>query len=251
MKISVLGTGSKGNATLIIGKKEAILIDAGLTFKYINEQLKKYNVNKIDKVILTHTHDDHIHALPQLIKKYNPTIMLSDTMHSQIKGIIPSENYFIIEQPFIIDDIQFTYVRLSHDSEEVYAYIIKENNNEVVYITDTGYINARYHGMFQNKSLYIIESNYDVNMLMNGRYPHHLKRRILSDKGHLSNEDTCKYLSKYIGDKTKGIVFIHLSENNNAKEKVLETANNIINIKLPNYVVVSSQTESTELIEFD
>jgi phosphoribosyl 1,2-cyclic phosphodiesterase len=251
MKISVLGTGSKGNSTLIITKNETILIDAGLTFKYINEQLKKYNVNKIDKVILTHTHDDHTYALPQLIKKFNPIIMLSETMHSQIKNIFISENYFVIDKPFIIDNIHFTYVRLSHDSEEVFAYIIKEEDNEVVYITDTGYINARYHGMFQNKTFYIIESNYDVDMLMNGRYPHHLKRRILSDKGHLSNEDTCKYLSKYIGDKTLGIIFTHLSENNNSYERVIETANTILKDKLPKYVIVSSQTESTELINLD
>jgi phosphoribosyl 1,2-cyclic phosphodiesterase len=248
MKISVLASGSKGNCSLIITNK-VILIDAGMNLKYINKQLKELGINHIDAILLTHTHDDHIIGLPQLIKKYNPTIFLSDSMYFQIKDRMPISNYVIIEDSFAIDHLKVTAVKLSHDSEEVNAYVFNENGKEMVYITDTGYINSRYNYYFTNKSTYIIESNYDVDMLMNGRYPHHLKRRILSDKGHLSNVDTARYLKKFVGDNTKKVILIHLSENNNNPDKVSE----IMKTTLANNIkyIVSSQNERTELIEID
>ncbi len=120
-----------------------------------------------------------------------------------------------------------------------------------MYITDTGYINVKYHEKLKNKNLYIIESNHDIEKLMNGKYPYHLKQRILSDEGHLSNKDCSYYLKTFIGENTNNIILIHLSEENNTEElaynelkKVLEELNrNDIRI------IISRQKERTELIE--
>jgi phosphoribosyl 1,2-cyclic phosphodiesterase len=182
MKATVLASGSKGNASLLITNK-VIMIDAGMNLKYIQKNLLELGINKLDAILLTHTHDDHILGLAGLIKKYDPTIFLSTTMYNQIKNKIVLSNYVIVDELFKIDNLEVTIVKLSHDIEEVYSYIFKEEDKELVYITDTGYINSRYDYYFTNKNAYIIESNYDVDMLMNGKYPHHLKRRILSDKG--------------------------------------------------------------------
>jgi phosphoribosyl 1,2-cyclic phosphodiesterase len=246
MKATVLASGSKGNASLLITNK-VIMIDAGMNLKYIQKNLLELGINKLDAILLTHTHDDHILGLAGLIKKYDPTIFLSTTMYNQIKNKIALSNYVIVDELFKIDNLEVTIVKLSHDIEEVYSYIFKEEDKELVYITDTGYINSRYDYYFTNKNAYIIESNYDVDMLMNGKYPHHLKRRILSDKGHLSNVDTQRYLDKYIGDKTKTVMFVHLSENNNSEEKLLADLKRKDNIKY----IVSKQNMRTELIEID
>ena len=92
----------------------------------------------------------------------------------------------------------------------------------MVYITDTGYINRKILNRIENKDIYLIESNHDEIMLMDGPYPRFLKERVISDKGHLSNKTTAKYLKKIIGNNTKNIILAHISEKNNSKEKVLE-----------------------------
>ena len=121
----------------------------------------------------------------------------------------------------------------------------------MVYITDTGYINSRYFDILSNKNLYVLESNHDVLMLKNGPYPYFLQQRVLSDKGHLSNEQASNYLCKFIGKDTKTIVLAHLSEKNNSEEKALETLNNSLkekNIDFNN-ILIAKQNEPTEVIE--
>ena len=109
----------------------------------------------------------------------------------------------------------------------------------MVYITDTGYINVKYNDYLYNKNAYIIESNHDVEMLMNSSRPYFLKMRILGDEGHISNKDCSYYLKQFVGNETKNIVLAHLSENNNTQELALEeiSKNNFkcdINIALQN-----------------
>ena len=92
-----------------------------------------------------------------------------------------------------------------------------------MYVTDTGYINVKYHDILKNRDLYIFESNHDIEMLNNSRYSFSLRKRILSDKGHLSNYDSAKYLSEFVGDKTKYILLAHLSEENNTSDLAYNT----------------------------
>ena len=99
------------------------------------------------------------------------------------------------------------------------GFVIKSDNKSLAYITDTGYINNKYFDVLYNHNLYIMESNHDVAMLMEGNYPHQLKKRILGNKGHLSNDDAAYYLSEFIGDKTKTVILAHLSDDNNTYDK--------------------------------
>ena len=121
----------------------------------------------------------------------------------------------------------------------------------MVYITDTGYVKAKYFNILKNRNVYLMESNHDIEMLNNGPYPKWLKKRVLGDYGHLSNNASSFYLTKLIGGDTKKIVLMHLSEDNNTKEKSLETLKNTFddyNI-LFDKVEVSDQTNKSELIE--
>ena len=131
------------------------------------------------------------------------------------------------------------------------GFLIKDLNtdNELVYITDTGYINKKILDIIHNKNTYIIESNHDTELLRKGPYPFYLKQRILSDTGHLSNKDCCKYLKDLVGKDTKNIVLAHISENNNTKEIVLDEINNMVNDNGFNYVniYVAEQKHNLDL----
>ena len=249
MKISVLASGSKGNCTFLLIDNKVILIDAGMTCAYVEQQMEELNLNKIDFVILTHTHADHIGGLKVIIKKYNPVVYLTLKMYHELD--IKLDNYSIIDGDFNINDLNVEVFKTSHDVEESNGYIFNYNDKSVVYITDTGYINVKYHEKLKNKNLYIIESNHDIEKLMNGKYPYHLKQRILSDEGHLSNKDCSYYLKTFIGSKTNNIILIHLSEENNTEELALTELKKVLNEINRNdiNVIISKQKERTELIE--
>ena len=249
MITSVLASGSKGNSTFLLVNDKVILIDAGMTCAYIEDNLRELNINRIDCVILTHTHADHIGGLKVIIKKYNPVIYLTLKMYKELEFKL--DNYCLIDGDFNINDLNVEVFKTSHDVEDSNGYIFNYNNKSIVYITDTGYINVKYHEKLKNKNVYIIESNHDIEKLMNGKYPYHLKQRIISDEGHLSNKDCSYYLKTFIGSNTSSIVLIHLSEENNTEELAYNTLIDVLNEINRNdiRVIISKQKERTELIE--
>lgn len=222
MKIATLASGSTGNSTVIEYNDSRILVDIGISTKNIEEKLQELNINPntINAILITHTHVDHIKGLKTFIKKYNPVVFISKEMKNDLDYIT---DYAYYEDTNKIGDIKFNVIKTSHDTYSV-GFIIKLGDKEIVYITDTGYLNKKYFNILKNKQIYIFESNHDVEMLENGSYPFHLKRRILSDEGHLSNEDSAYYLSKYlIGESTKEVILIHLSKENNTEDIAINT----------------------------
>ena len=253
MIVCTLASGSKGNSTFVASSSARILIDLGTTSMYVEKKLKDIKVDpkEINAILISHTHSDHINGLKVFIKKYNPTLFLTEKMLKDINQIFPVNNYVIIDEDFNIDDMSVKVIKTSHDASDSNGYIIESNGKSVVYITDTGYINQKNHNILKNKNVYVFESNYDVEMLLNGKYPYYLKQRILSDRGHLSNKDSARYLSKFIGSDTKKVILAHLSHENNdpviayntLKDKLIEENINFDDI------IVSTQEDRTELIE--
>lgn len=251
MKVCVLSSGSKGNTTYIEAENTKILIDAGNSCKYIFEKLNELNIEpkEIDAILITHTHVDHVKGLPVLLKKINPCVYITEKMYPDLEYL---ENYRIIDNSNIkIKDLNIEVIKTSHDTEDSVGYIVNNNYKSIVYITDTGYINKKYYNTLTDKEIYIMESNHDIEMLSNSSYPFELRQRILSDKGHLSNYDSAKYLSKFIGNKTKYILLAHLSEENNTKELAYNTLTERLDkekIKIEN-IIITTQNKETELIE--
>lgn len=251
MKVIVLSSGSKGNTTFVETDNTKILIDCGNTCKYICQKLASINVNPkdIDAILISHTHVDHIKGLQVFLHKFNTKVYLTQKMQPELSYI---ENYkFINSNNFNIKDITIDIIKTSHDASDSHGFILTNNNSSMVYVTDTGYINVKYHEILKNRNLYIFESNHDVEMLSNSNYPFQLRKRILSDKGHLSNYDSAKYLSEFIGDNTKYIMLAHLSKENNTQELAYETLIDRLNKtnKHVDNIIIAEQDKETELIE--
>jgi len=248
MRIVVLASGSKGNSTYVEYQNTRILLDVGVSCLYITEAFKQYDINPkdIDAIIISHTHSDHIKGLKTFVHQYHPKVYLTDTMAKEIKDL--DVEYEIIEEEFHVKDLVVTSIKTSHDVES-YGYIVK-GDEELVYLTDSGYIKESYFDLLKNKEYYVFESNHDIETLLNGKYPYILKQRILSDHGHLSNADSAYYLSKLTGNRTKCVCLAHLSEENNTEELAFNTLQSAFKKdkkKLP-MVKIAKQNESTELV---
>ena len=249
MRVCVLSSGSKGNTTYIESDNAKILIDVGNSAKYVKEKLEDIGTNPsdINAILITHTHVDHIKGLKVFAKKYNVPVYITDIM---LKSLDFLDNYVILSDEFDINDIHITAIKTSHDAPDSRGYIVTSGEKSIVYITDTGYINRKYFDILKNRNIYIMESNHDIEMLNNGSYPFNLRQRILSDKGHLSNYDSAKYLSSFIGDNTKYIMLAHLSEDNNTEELAYETLDNRLkeeNIHVDK-IIIAKQNKETEFI---
>ena len=253
MKLCVLASGSKGNSSYIESTKSKILIDVGMSCLYIEKALSSIGVRprEIQGILITHTHSDHINGLRVFLKKYNTQLYITEKIYNELKSQIEIENYTLIDRNFILDDLNIEIIKTSHDAEDSNGYIISDESSSLAYITDTGYINRKYHEKLINKDYYVIESNHDIELLMNGRYPYHLKQRILGDRGHLSNKACADYMANFIGENTKGVILIHLSEENNCEEIAYSTFTNILkeNNKTVEKIIISTQTEPTEVIK--
>lgn len=248
MKVVVLASGSKGNVTYIEHNNTRILIDVGKSCGYIEKALKDIDVepNSIDAILITHTHIDHIEGIRVFYKKYKPKVYIMPKMYKYLNNSVDDNNYIYYEEEIMIGNIKVNIIKTSHDVEASVGFLI---NDTLVYITDTGYINQKYIPMLSNKIMYIMESNHDIEMLYTGGYPYHLKMRIASDVGHLSNIDSAKYLSNMIGINTKHIVLAHLSKENNTKELALETLINTLDANNTINIVIADQDERTQVFE--
>ena len=251
MKIKVIASGSKGNSTLIRTDKINILIDCGVTYQYLASELASIDMTPkdLDVVLITHTHSDHIKGLAALVKKTGIKVFILEEMLEEIKNKVPYENINYYTNPLYLEDVKIDLIRISHDVEGV-GFIIESNNKNLVYITDTGYINRKYFPKMKNKNIYVIESNHDEKMLMEGPYPYILKQRVISDHGHLSNNTTANYLNEIVGDRTNKIILAHISENNNTPELAYNTTRDILKEKIDaKEIIIAKQYESLDEIE--
>lgn len=244
MKIVVIQSGSKGNATLVIDQGRVLLIDMGTTLKVVKEALSKENMNllNIDAMLLTHEHIDHTFGI-----RYLPPLPIYCTKETlDLPNTVEIEPY----KKFKIEHFEITPVSTSHDVNNPVGFIIKNKEEKLVYLTDSGKIPGKSLSKLNNADYFVIESNHDVDMLLNSNRPWYLKKRILSDKGHLSNEQSAIYMSKCVGDKTKQIILAHLSEECNDPTVALKTYKKIfkdakINTRKIKFIV-SNQHYSVE-----
>ncbi|MBR4618148.1 MAG: MBL fold metallo-hydrolase [Bacilli bacterium] len=250
MKFKTLASGSKGNSSVVMCGDIKLLIDAGISFLSLKEKLKKDNISieDITAILITHSHQDHIKGLASLIKNTSLKVLIPEKMYDELSNIVPPNKVVYLKEKNKIKNVEIELIHTSHDVACSVGYIITYENKSLVYITDTGYLNRKVLKKITNKSLYLIESNHDEEMLMNGPYPPFLKQRVISDYGHLSNRTTASYLKEVTGDATKYVILAHLSEKNNTEELAYSTTSEALKNKEID-ISIARQSEESKLIE--
>lgn len=233
MKISVLASGSTGNAIYIEKDEFKCLVDAGLTGKKIIENLAEIgrDIKEISHILVTHEHIDHIKGVGVLARKYQiPVFANADTWRYMNIGDINLDQKFHFEkdEEKIFSGVSVRSFGVSHDAANPQFYTFECNGKKISILTDTGYISEKMIDYIKNSDTLVYESNHEENMLMASDYPWKTKQRILSDKGHLSNNDAANYLPHIIGDKTKEIYLAHLSIENNTKDLAYMTSKSVL-----------------------
>lgn len=226
MKFRLLGSGSSGNATLIQEKDEAFLIDAGLPIQTMMRHLDEALEVPLKAIFITHEHSDHIQALEKILKTVDVPFYTTFETFMAIPFLERFKDRFIPvipKRPFFLSPFQVTPFSTSHDAAHAVGYIFQTEEEKLVHFTDAGYIPEADYPLLKGADMYVIESNYDVSMLFDSKRPYHLKQRIHSPKGHLSNEEASYHLMKLMNEKTKLICFSHPSEDCNTDQCITET----------------------------
>ncbi|WP_080843641.1 MBL fold metallo-hydrolase [Cytobacillus gottheilii] len=225
MQFSVLASGSTGNAIYVENGEHSFLVDAGLSGKQMETLFQQIDrdMGKLSGILVTHEHSDHIKGVGIVARKYKLPIYANEKTWlamDNLIGQIPVEQKFTFGMETVksFGSLDIESFGVSHDAADPMFYVFHSSGKKLVLITDTGYVSDRMKGLISNADAYVFESNHDVQMLRMGRYPWSIKRRILSDVGHVSNEDAAIAMSEVAGDRTKSIYLAHLSQDNNIKD---------------------------------
>ena len=225
LEFSVLASGSTGNAIYVGTEKHKLLVDAGLSGKKLEELFAKAHLDPkdLDGLLVTHEHSDHIKGLGIFARRYKLPIYANAKTWDAMSGLIgeipvDQKFHFDMETVKTFEDLDVESFGVSHDAAEPMFYVFHHEGKKLSIATDLGYVSDRIKGTIRDSDMMVFESNHDINMLMMGRYPWNVKRRILGDMGHVSNEDAGAALADVIGDQTKRIYLAHLSKDNNMKD---------------------------------
>lgn len=221
MKFCSLASGSSGNCEYIEYKDTKILVDAGLSGKKVESLLDSIDVDikSIDAIFVTHEHLDHIKGVGVLARRHNLKVFTNrNTFHKMLPTTkeINSENIFFFEneRSFQFKDINVQPINSFHDCSKGSCFTFT-GNEKISIVTDTGFVDQNIMEKIQDSSLYFIEANHDEDMLLQGNYPWHLKQRILSNRGHLSNNSTSNLLQQLLTKNKEIVMLSHLSKDNN------------------------------------
>ncbi|SFS36708.1 MBL fold metallo-hydrolase [Marininema halotolerans] len=235
MKYSILASGSTGNSLYIETDHIRLLIDAGLSGKQLEAKLKEIGADptQLDALLVTHEHIDHVKGLGVFARRYQLPIYMNEatwtSLPTSVGAIHPDQQrIFPVLSTLQLKDITVQSFPISHDAAQPMGFCFHNEDVSLGLVTDTGYINQRIVDKVRGANVLIFESNHDVEMLRMGSYPWNIKRRILSDVGHLSNEDAAEALLDILKGEGEDIHLAHLSQDNNLTELAHLTVRNIL-----------------------
>lgn len=264
MRLCSIASGSSGNCIYVGSDATHLLIDAGISGKRIEEGAAALGLQltQIDAIFITHEHADHISGLGVLARKYGIPIYATP---GTIQAIGQTSSLGKIEKSLFhsvhadekctVKDMTLYPIQTSHDAAEPVAYRISHDKKKIGIITDLGCYNDYTAACLRDLNVLYLEANHDVHMLQAGPYPYYLKQRILSDKGHLSNEASGKLLSRLLNDNMKAVMLGHLSKDNNLPELAYETVKVEIMMSDTPYqaddfpIYIAKRSEVSQMIE--
>lgn len=224
--ISSLNSGSNGNCYYIGNEKEAVLVDVGISCREIEKRLKRLNlsIQKVKAVFISHEHTDHIRGLHSLVKRHKlPVYITTPTLKfGRLYFEYDVARNFKAHETIAVGDLKITAFPKLHDASDPYSFTISCNNINVGVFTDIGLPCENVINHFKQCHAAFLEANYDDDMLDNGNYPYHLKKRIRGGKGHLSNKQALELFKRHRPAFMSHLLLSHLSQNNNSPELVEE-----------------------------
>lgn len=265
MRMMSIASGSSGNCIYIGTDNTHILVDDGISGKKVVEGLKKLDLKPedIDAILITHEHNDHINGLGVLERKCMTPVYGTGGTIKYISGCdylgkMPDGIFHTIDSggSFTIKDLTIGTVPISHDAADPVAYTFKSGERKAGIVTDLGTYDDGIVDAFSGMDVLLVEANHDINMLLTGPYSYPLKQRILSARGHLSNESCGQLVGNLIRDNTEHIVLGHLSRENNFAELAYETVRMEINLTDNEYdakdfdIQVAKRDIPSEIISF-
>jgi phosphoribosyl 1,2-cyclic phosphodiesterase len=226
-RISILASGSSGNSTLLETSRTRLLIDAGLGKRETLRRLAALELapDQLDGIFISHEHNDHIGGLPQILGKWRTTVYLTEPTHEEIERVLPEAyrkrldrvEYIRAGQRFTIGDIEVSAFSIPHDAADPLGFSFRANGTKMALVTDLGYLPELVKHHLRDSDCLVLESNHDLDMLKVGPYPWHVKQRVMSRIGHLSNHSVSEFLAdpEAFDGLARFLVLAHLSENNN------------------------------------
>ena len=221
LRFASLGSGSRGNATLVRSDNALLLVDNGFTIRETERrlQLLGYNVDQLSAILVTHEHSDHIKGVGPLARKYQlPVYTSHGTADHDGLGTLPELVYINPHRPFCIEDITINPVAVPHDAREPCQFVFSCDHCQVGLLTDLGSITPYVVEQYQQCDALMLECNHDPRMLSMGPYPPTLKLRVGGHWGHLSNQQAANFLQQLDTTRLQHLVISHISEKNNTEQ---------------------------------
>lgn len=236
MKLTILGSGSSGNCTYLSTGKTTLLIDAGFGIRSLRRRLQQAGLkaSKVDGILVTHAHGDHIGGLRSLRREISAPIYCSSGTQDECRELLddwPVEQ-FKIGKEFLIGNVSITSFSVSHDAQDAVGFHFKAEGIRGAAVIDTGEISPCMDSFLKGCDWLILESNHDEDLLRLGPYPWDLKRRVLSRYGHLSNQALADFLAHRYDGSAEHLFLAHLSRQNNRPDIALEAASRALSRQL-------------------
>ena len=233
IKFMSLSSGSCGNCYYLGTEKDGILIDAGVSLRRLKSVLQDngLSLDSFSAVLVTHDHLDHIRHLGSYCKRISKPVYTTDTIHRALARhtftaptIGPCKRILEQDQWNEVAGMKVRYFVVPHDATQTVGYAIEIHGRHFVIMTDVGRMTDEAVHFAKNAQTVVVESNYDMDMLMGGPYTHELKMRIVQGCGHLSNDECASAIRRFWHPELKNIFLCHLSENNNTPDLAYKAA---------------------------
>lgn len=229
MRFASLGSGSRGNGSVVASQTTIVLVDCGFSYKEAVLRLKRLGLGPEDlsAIVVTHEHSDHVGGVEALSNKHSIPVYASRGTWIEV-GEESYSNPIYINDLFSIGDIEVSPITVPHDAREPLQFVFSCNGIRLGILSDLGSVSHRVIEGFQDLDAISIEFNHDVELLNQGPYPAFLKSRVGGDFGHLNNEQACALLQRIVSDRLKTVVACHISETNNDSTRVQEELDRVL-----------------------
>jgi phosphoribosyl 1,2-cyclic phosphodiesterase len=256
VRICALASGSSGNSTFVATERTRLLVDAGLSYRETCKRLVSIGEDprKLDAVLITHEHSDHVAGLPRLAKELKIPVFMTRLTAPSIEwpaGFEPRIEVFQSGATLAIGDIEVDSFTIPHDAIDPVGFCVRAQGIKFGIATDLGYVTDSIRFHLRRADLLLLESNHDLDMLKVGPYPWAVKQRVMSRVGHLSNDSACDFIARDFESCAAALILGHLSAHNNHPEIARISARQALDRRgLETRLVIAQQKAPTEVFTF-